>query len=85
MVAAVASLPPATQLPSLRRILAKIHAKELPGYETRGMLLDWENEADDLIKSLLEHARAVKAGKPIKSYVTSADDMSDMILQLFGQ
>jgi hypothetical protein len=74
----------AGQAQPLRTIIRNITGRDLPPHEVRGQLMDWENENHEDVLKLTAHARAVKVGRPLRSYVVSAEEMSEIVLRLFG-
>lgn len=82
----VEPLPPDPTLPhpqkDLRHVLDNILSHDLPPHEMRGQLLDFDNDTEDARRELMAHAKAIKANRPIKSYVDSAYRMADLILAM---
>ena len=70
---------------TLRMVLHYCLSHDHPPHAMRAALNDWENETEDELKELIEHARAVRAGKPLQSFVMSAERMSAIVANIFGK
>jgi hypothetical protein len=68
--------------PTLHQVLRDILNNDLEPWEMRSKLNDWLNDQEDNRERLLEHARAVKMGKPLKNHVQSAEAMADLAIRL---
>jgi hypothetical protein len=66
----------------LRIIVHDVLSHDLPMHQVRGQLMDWANDSEEAREELVRHARAIVAGKPIASYVTSSLRMAELLLAI---